>query len=270
MEIRGGTSAADEMLRVPGIDAWVFSQPHRGEADGGDIHYLSMCGGGRISRFFVADVAGHGQTVSQVAGDLRSLMRRHINTLDGSRFARSLNEEFGELADEGVFATALLATYFAPTDQLVMCNAGHPRPLWYQAAAGQWRTLEHDIADRDNRARNLPLGVIGQTGYHQFAVTLGQGDIVLLYTDALIEARNAEGRPLNEIGLLGLARSLDPADPRAFGRALLERIGEFRGLAEPDDDLTLVALYHNAESPPRRSMGELLTVMAKMVGLAEV
>ena len=41
--------------------------------------------------------------------------------------------------------------------------------------------------------RNLPLDIIVPTDYVQFAVKLAKGDLVLLYTDALMESRNANG-----------------------------------------------------------------------------
>lgn len=60
MEVWGGNTAIDSGLSVPGIDAWIHSQPSRGQRSGGDIYYASMCGAGRIGRFVLADVSGHG------------------------------------------------------------------------------------------------------------------------------------------------------------------------------------------------------------------
>jgi len=160
MEIWGGNQAHDSGVSVPGIDAWVYSVPHAGGRAGGDIHYVSMCGGGKISRFAVADVSGHGEHVDALAVKLRSLMRRYINTLNQARFARALNEEFGRLAEGGTFATAVLATYYAPKDHLVVVNAGHPSPLWYRSTVGTWQKLVPETARRTDEVANLPLGII--------------------------------------------------------------------------------------------------------------
>lgn len=138
MEIWGGIEAVDTALSLTGLDAWVYARPHGGGQAGGDVHYLSMCGSGRIVRLGLADVSGHGVSVSEIAGTLRTLMRRHINTPDMTRFMRALNGAFVEHTQDGAgsghFATALLATYYAPTDHLLLCNAGHPRPLWWRAS----------------------------------------------------------------------------------------------------------------------------------------
>jgi serine phosphatase RsbU (regulator of sigma subunit) len=262
---------ADDAISVPGIDAWVFSQPHESGPAGGDIHYVSMCGHGAISRFLLADVAGHGVNVATIAGDLRQMMRRHINQLDNARLAEELNEEFAEHSDAGDFATALIGTYFAPTDQFIIANAGHPRPLWYRSGTRQWQWLDPGTEATDEVApKNLPLGVIAGTGYRQFAVTLEAGDLLVFYSDALIEAANPAGRQLGQTGLLGMARGLEAGAPMRVGHDLIEAVGAFGQTDQPDDDLTLLVLHHNAADPPALSLGERLKTMAKMMGLIKV
>src|SRR5215470_7032706 len=143
MEVWGGNQASDNGVIMPGLDAWVFSRPYRGEDAGGDIHYVSSCATGRITRILVADVSGHGQQVAKVAAALRTLMRRFVNYVDQSRLVRALNVEFAGLADIGSFATAIVATFWAPSDELVISNAGHPRPFRYIARARAWEVLEN-------------------------------------------------------------------------------------------------------------------------------
>lgn len=267
LEVWSGNQKFENAISVPGIDAWVVSQPYAGAIGGGDIHYVSLCGGGKIARFIVADVAGHGEPVSALALKLRALMRRHINKLDQTRFVRSLNKEFAELAGGGTFATAVLMSYFAPTDQLVICNAGHPPPLWYRSKTSTWQVLRHDIRDRLKRASNLPLGIVEPTSYHQFVVQLDVSDLVLVYTDALIEATNAAGRQLRESGLLNLVSRLDAKDPNRLCRSLLDAVADYHNHAPSEDDATLVLLHHNAADPPKQSLGEKMHVMSKMLGL---
>jgi len=270
MEIWGGNEPVVQAFSMPGIDVWVHARPHGDDAGGGDLHYLSMCGGGNISRLALADVAGHGHTVADLAVSLRKLMRKHINTPNQARFARALNEEFSDINADGRFATALLATYFAPTDHLIICNAGHPRPLWFHAATGQWELLKHDSPQCADAVRNLPLGVIEPTDYVQFAVNLGKGDIVFIYSDALIEAQSPTGKQLGERGLLELACTLDPADIPTLGDRLLAAVAAHRAQAPAKDDETLITLHHNAADPPPFPIGERLRVIAKMLGLMKV
>jgi sigma-B regulation protein RsbU (phosphoserine phosphatase) len=270
MEIWGGNQAIDSGLSVPGIDAWVVSQPYGGGLAGGDIHYVSMCGGGRIARFMVADVSGHGEAVSDTASKLRLLMRRHINKLNLTEFIRALNKEFTALARDGTFATAVLTTYFAPTDQLIICNAGHPPPLWYSIKNRSWQVLRHDIPGRLEQAANLPLGIVEPTNYYQFAVQLEVGDLLLVYTDAVIEVTDSDGKQLGESGLLEILARIAPERPERFCKSLLDAVAAYHDQASWEDDTTLVLLHHNGADPPRQSLGEMMRVLGKMVGLVKV
>ena len=47
---------------------------------------------------------------------------------------------------------------------------------------------------------NLPLGLDDETEYQNFEVQLGRGDLVVFYTDALIEAADSSGKLLGEAG----------------------------------------------------------------------
>lgn len=274
MEILGGSEPSERFVSVPGVDVEISTRPHRGEAEGGDIHYVSSCAAGLVARFVLADVAGHGVSVAGEAAKLRRLVRKHMNSADQSGFATSVNQEFAGLAAGGVFATALLMTYFAPTDHLLVVSAGHPRPLWYRAETGEWSVLHdgHALAARSAEQvgiADLPLGVIDETGYHQIAVPLGAGDVVVGYTDALTEARSADGRLLGEEGLLEIARGIDVEAIASIAGALLAGVAAYRA-GESDDDATVVVLRHNAANPGRYSLVDRARSLARMIGLVPV
>ena len=177
MEVWGGHEAFEGGVSVPGNDVFVSCSPHTGDVRGGDIYYVSNCAAGIISRFVLADVAGHGSVVSSTASGLRDLMRRYINTPDQTKFARALNRRFS--SDAGRFATAVLVSYFAPTDHAIICNAGHPRPLHFSVRTRRWAFVDSLSPGvlaagkpRELTAANLPLGVIHPTSYDQFALKL--------------------------------------------------------------------------------------------------
>ncbi len=268
MEVWGGNTAAESGISMPGVDVWVYSQPFHAQASGGDIHYVSMCGEGRIGRFILADVAGHGTEVTELAVLLRRLMRKSIARPDQTRIARGLNRAFGRLSAAGIFATAAIMTYFAPTDQLVCCLAGHPRPLWYRADTRRWAFLEPSVSDT-REFLGLPLGVVHPTDYRQFALTLNRGDLIVAYTDSLIEAHAPGKAPLGEDGLLALVSSMNSDDPSSFGPSLITAVDRTSGgtPASRDDDLTLLVLHHNAVDPKPVSLGHRLRMMAKMMGI---
>jgi serine phosphatase RsbU (regulator of sigma subunit) len=243
MEIWGGNQLVDTSVSVPGLDAWVFSKPYgqsdAGEAGGGDVHYVSSCATGRITRLLVADVSGHGAQVGDVAGGLRTLMRRFVNYIDQTEFVRSMNRQFVSSSAAGCFATAVVTTFFAPTNTLSLCNAGHPPPLLFRAKRGEWEYLERSDSERDEIA-NMPLGVLDLTDYEQFEVALDPGDLVLCYTDSLVESKDAQGDYLGQAGLLEIVRGLDPASPPALIPTLLAAIGARHPGNLGDDDVTVL------------------------------
>ena len=275
MEVWGGSQAFDSSVCVPGNDVRVSCVPHQGGSAGGDIYYVSNCAAGLITRFVLADVSGHGEQVARIALDLRRLMRRHINTANQRKFAIALNRAFAGLDLEGRFATAILATYFAPTDHLIVCNAGHPRPLLWRAAASEWMLLDAGTPGAQGSAEsvgiaNLPLGILDPTGYQQFAVRLDPGDTVVLYTDALIEAASPDGKQLGEHGLLELVSNLGDGERASLAASMRQRVIEFAGGGPFDDDATLVVLNHNAGDPPAPTLAERAARLAHMLGLGAV
>ncbi len=123
------------------------------------------------------------------------------------------------------------------------------------------------IAERPTDMRNIPFGIVMRTEYVQFAIQLAKGDIIVIYTDALVEARNPHGKCLGQEGLLALARQQDTDRPQDLNGALLNAVAKYRGGAPSEDDETLLVLHHNAANPRRPSLGHNLHMMAKMIGL---
>jgi phosphoserine phosphatase RsbU/P len=270
MEIWGGNRAEDNAVGTPGLDLWIFSEPYHADDHGGDVHYISLCGGGIITRLIVADVSGHGETVGEFSDALRTLMRRNINKKSQKGLVRALNRQFTELAQLRRFATAIVATYLATNDSLAICNAAHPRPIWYRAASRSWTILDHEAAESSETAMNLPFGIDETSSYDQFIVRLGQDDVVIFYTDALTEAMAPSEVMLGEEGLLTIARSLDLDQPAQLGAALLEKVRDHRAGVPADDDVTLLVMHHNAGPLRHPSIGEKLEVYAKVFGLKSV
>lgn len=271
MEIWGGIEPVESSVRTPGLDLWVYSRPFEGDEEGGDVHYVTLCGGGLITRIVVADVSGHGSSVAGFSSKLRSLLRKNINHKDQSRLVERLNQEFAEMARLRRFATAVMATYLTSTDELSISNAGHPRPLHFRAAEGTWSALVQDNGG-GARYENLPLGLDEETRYGAARLKLGRGDLVVFYTDALVEAADETGQLLGESGLLEAARGLDTSacSPASIGTALLEAVARHRGQRPAEDDVTLVILHHNASPSPRLTVGEKLDVYARVLGLKAV
>ncbi len=245
MEVWGGNQRTDSGVIMPGLDAWVYSEPWQNDAAGGDVHYLSSCASGQVVRMLVADVAGHGNSVAKLAADLRLMMRRYVNDHDQRRFVCALNREFTAASTGGIFATAVALTFDSPTNQLLMCNAGHPPPLWYQASQRQWTYLEAKQAG----SANVPFGIEEGVDYEQFAVKLKVNDLVLCYTDSLIEARDSAGELLGQAGLLELVRQLGEPEPVGLVPKVLAAVDRHAQGSVKRDDVTCLLFRPNGLRP---------------------
>jgi serine phosphatase RsbU (regulator of sigma subunit) len=266
MEILGGNRPVDSAFRTPGLDIRVISRPLDGA--GGDVHYVSVCGGGMVTRILLADVSGHGAPVATLASDLRKLIRKYINTKSQTRLVWQLNNRFEASAEDGLFATSMVATYLAHTRQLTLCNAGHPRPLLFRSRTGTWELLD-STPSRKGAPADLPLGVSKGTHYTQVALELEPGDQVILYTDYLIESLNRQGVPLGEQGVLDIARRL-PVNSPSFAQLLLDDILSHAAPHSPKDDVTILEFRHNGDGPRPPSLLEKPRIYGKFFRLIPV
>ncbi|QEG21047.1 PP2C family protein-serine/threonine phosphatase [Mariniblastus fucicola] len=239
MEIWGGNQKIEQSFEAAGLDIYVHSQPFQNDDAGGDIYYLTSCASGRISRFLLVDVSGHGDSASKMAETLRDLMRQNVNRINQKKFVVGMNQEFGKLGDDCGFATAVVATFFEPTQTLDITVAGHPYPFYYQASRKKWVHL--DPASTNASFENMPLGIVDETNYPHRQIKTDVGDMFLLYSDAFIESAksNDDDSPLGIEGVLRILNDNDnaPDDVISF---LREHIGAMASGNLVDDDATLI------------------------------
>ncbi len=244
MEVWGGNDSADRSIVMPGLDAWMFSHAYGETVSGGDVYYVSSCATGRIIRLLVADVSGHGEAVVEPAIMLRTLMRRYVNQIDQRRFVRSMNSAFSALSQSGLFATAVVASYFAPTRTLSITNAGHPPPVLYDAISRTWSFMQLGCVE-NTAPTDIPLGVLELSEYEEHAQHLHTGDIVLLYTDALSECRNTEGKILSQEAFTGILAQLDISRPGQMIPELLKELRTLNSRNLVEDDITILLITPN-------------------------
>jgi phosphoserine phosphatase RsbU/P len=247
LEIWGGNHRVSHALELPGLSGWLHSDPVESSTHGGDVHYVSVCSKGLLTRFAVADVAGHGQSAGSVAATLRTLIHKHIDTWDQSELMRELNESLRHETTHNQYASAMLFAYYAPTRELVFTNAGHPPALWYRSDVNDWEWLDSGSAHA-HAIEGLPLGLIPGTNYVQSAVRLSPGDILVLYTDGISEARNSDGDMMDRDALIAMVRELPVGEPAKMTSEFLNRMSRFRGTAPADDDQTFCILRQTIAS----------------------
>jgi hypothetical protein len=231
-------------VELPGLQGWIYSAPLELGYDGGDIHYLSACDYGVLSRVVLADVSGHGRSIAAVASELLQLVRGHMNRLEQSALLLELSASLSAVKtnDGTTYATAVVVGFDSTCNDLVLTNAGHPPPLWYRAARREWKLLQKPDSTVPGRPVGLPIGLEFPTSYQDLVVTFGPDDLLICYTDGISDATDDKGLALGVDGLLELASGLSVDSPMAVGATLLGLVDAFRHGAPASDDETLIVL----------------------------
>jgi sigma-B regulation protein RsbU (phosphoserine phosphatase) len=134
------------------------------------------------------------------------------------------------------FTTAFLAE-LNPADRLIRyVNAGHNAPI-LRRASGLIERLDQG---------GVPLGVVPGSVYEAVTVRLAPGDILLIFTDGMIEALDERGAEFTEARLLNLVRSFQPSSAAQLRDRALAEVVNFIGTARQHDDITCMILQVSA------------------------
>lgn len=240
-ELWGGNRPIHAPVELPGLRGMLFSQPCGG-GRGGDVHYLSVCGSGLLSRACLADVVGHGEAVATVAGEMHALMRRSMNTPDQRRVLRNLNRRLTSIGLDAM-TTAAAVTYYPPSRKLSISYAGHPPGWYYSKASKRWSRL--DVAEQGSPGRLFdgPLAVDPDADYSRTHLQLALGDRVFLLTDGVLEAPGPGGTQFGAERVEAALQAAHDADMERIGRTLLDTLTCFSGDEKlSHDDVTFLIL----------------------------
>jgi serine phosphatase RsbU (regulator of sigma subunit) len=208
---------------------------------GGDWYHAAATDDGEVL-LAVGDVAGHGIRAATSMARLRhALDALSITaTTDPAELLGSLNRLLyagGSIADT---ATAVIARYHPPTGRLVWAQAGHPPIL---------RTRDAVTTELE-RPRGALLGAVRDAVYHTASTTVEAGDLLLFYTDGLVEDR----RRSRQEGFAPVIDTLNTVSARAGGQPLSDVLDLLRR-ANPDDDICILAARPSAVRPAAAEAG---------------
>jgi serine phosphatase RsbU (regulator of sigma subunit) len=214
----------------------------------------------------LADVSGHGELAADTASQLRDLMRRNVNRIAHRRFVAAMNNRFTDMNSGGRFATAIVSSFFAPRSSLSLCNAGHPPPLIFRATDGTWTALDQSDSgrcDAKTEVKDLPLGIISDTAYTEYNTRLGEGDLVLCYTDAFSEAAGSDDRMLGVEGLLSVISAIQLTPTETFISRVIDSMRSLRPGNLEEDDATILLFRANGK---RSSVRDNLLAPFRLLG----
>lgn len=198
---------------------------------GGDLYDVIAFPDGRYA-VVIGDVSGKGVSAALYMARLVSEIRHLALRLEEPGAVLSaLNDQLAAGAQGGMFVTLVCALLEPATGCLAVANAGHPPPLVRREGGGPPLVLDEGVGP--------PLGVLAGTPYTASLHMLEKGQVVVLYTDGVVEAQAADR---SFFGMERLEETLAQAggSPRAVCERILDAVETFVGGHAQHDDLTLV------------------------------
>ena len=189
------------------------------------------------------DIAGKGIAAGMWFTNLAGLLQSYGHPdSDPAKIAWEVNRHLCYLRPVAPFATAFLAQIECETGHLTYCNAGHFPPILLRAD-GQTELLE---------TGGPLLGAIDKASFNSGDLVLEPGDMLLAYSDGILECRNATGE---EFGLERLAETLRHSrqpSPHSTLMVLLAALQDFANSGPICDDVSLTVIQRDP-SPARNT-----------------
>jgi serine phosphatase RsbU (regulator of sigma subunit) len=197
---------------------------------GGDYYDFLDLGPGRLG-LVLADISGKGISAALLMAHLQANLRCQyaLAMEDPLRLLQSVNHIFRESTDPGRFATIFFASYEEATHRLRYANCGHNPPLLLRAD-GRVEWLGGTA---------MVLGLFEDWTSTIEEVELAAGDILVIYTDGVTEAKSDEGEDFGEQRLLQAVRASSRLAAAELLDKLVTTVQIFSG-SEQEDDLTLL------------------------------
>ncbi len=219
---------------VPGYEFFAFYQPTY--QVGGDYYDFVSLPGDRTA-VALGDVSGKGVAaalmMAKFSGDTRSCM---LTENAPAPTATKLNSLLCAAGIEDKFITLGLCVLDATTRKLTLTSAGHT-PVIIRRADGRAEEVGQDVS-------GLPLGIMEDSVYDQTEIQLDPGDVVVIYSDGVTDARSASDEiydsQSNHRLIKRVAQTTGGAE--AVGKSILQEIREFSAGHSQADDITLVCL----------------------------
>ncbi|WP_432498256.1 ATP-binding SpoIIE family protein phosphatase [Kineococcus auxinigenes] len=237
-------SMLPEDTAVEGLDVWAFYAPNADHAQVGGDWYDVLTAPDGSAGVVIGDVVGHDVEAVAAMGQMRSVVRSAAQELDDPGSVLMRVDQLAAGVSIPRMASLVYATLRRLDDggwEVAWSSAGHLPPLLRRARAGDGPAVEVL-----NDATGTLVG-LGERPRPTRERALHPGDVLVLYTDGLIEARHRPMRDGMEVLVEVLAGSR-ARDAAGIGEELLQGLGE-----SPEDDTAVVVVRvpEEAEEPAR-------------------
>jgi len=204
---------------------------------GGDYYDTLRINEHKIA-IIVADVSGKGTSaafhMSQMKGIFHSLAQQEIKP---DEFMMMANNALAYCLERGSFITALFFIIDNQTRTVQFARAGHCPILFYNAEKSMMQF---------SKEKGLGLGVVKGKEYRKYIYSneykFSEGDLMVLYTDGITEARNKKGEEFGMDGLFIAVEAKKEATPKQIQEHVISELYSFSGGDQIDDDYTVMVI----------------------------
>lgn len=218
-----------QSLRLGPTEVKGISIPAR-EVGGDFFNYFELPGGHMA--VLVGDVSGKGISAALLMANIQATLRARLPLEpDLAKLTAAIDREIEAATPAGVYATLFLGILDSERKTLRYVNAGH-HPQFLIRGDGIQRLA----------SGGMPVGLYAGHGYTEQVVQLADDDLLFFYTDGMVEVEDERQEMFGAERLESLLRAHRDQGVDALLAHIEERVRQFRGAAEPFDDVTIMAL----------------------------
>ena len=219
----------DELPSVPPLAMAVFFKPVA--QLGGDLYDWIQFDDGRIA-IVVGDVAGKGAPAALYGAMSSGIIRtRATRKYPPGQMLELVNKTLYQRPIESQYVALTYSIYEPATRKFTLANSGLPYPLLIRS--GQPSFLD---------VGGIPLGLFPDSKYEETTLTLQTGDVVVLYSDGIVELRNDAGDDFGMKRLADTVRANHEKSPNDIVKAVRDALAKFIGRRRPQDDRTMIVI----------------------------
>ena len=214
----------------PEIDLYAAIKP--AESIGGDLYDYFFIDRQHLL-IAIGDVSGKGIPASLFMAIASTLIKNKAKVLSSKEIITRVNRELSDRNANQYFLTLFLGVLDLTTGIMDYCNAAHNFP-YILNPDGSIHAL--------SKSHGLPLGIYANKTYRSSSVQLSFGDVIIFYTDGVINSRDSSGIHYGIEKLENNILSLIDLNAQEVVSNLLTNISIYEGENRQSDDITLMAL----------------------------
>lgn len=223
---------------IPGLELTAKTRPAV-EVGGDNFDFIQR---GKNTYIYVGDVTGHGVPAGLVMMMVNTLLHTYSEMYDNAYdIVVNTNRQLKPRIKASMFMTMVLLKWDSEAQKMTYVGAGHEYILIYRPSTGKIEA---------KKAGGVALGMVPDNSklVKEQEISLEEGDIIIIYTDGITEAKNEDGE------MFGLERLEEKIKkyaveygPSGIIHHTAMDFSRFVGESEQEDDITLMAVRYTGK-----------------------